>query len=162
MTRVILASMLALSLLAASAASAQEAVPDSENGRYSFNQVPDGLLRLDSRTGHVSLCSKRAAGWACQVVPDERTALETEIGRLQSETATLKRELISRGIALPGGIQNPERPGAKNNELTLKLPSDADLDRAMTFFEKVWRRLVDMVQNMQREMDKKSAEKEKS
>src|SRR5690606_30785477 len=116
---------------------------------------------LDSRTGHVSLCSKRAAGWACQVVPDERTALEAGIGRLQNETASLKRELISRGIALPGATQTPERPGAKNDDLTLKLPSDADIDRAMTFFEKIWRRLVDMVQNMQREMDKKNVEKEK-
>ena len=42
------------------------------------------------------------------------------------------------------------------------LLDDADIDRAMTFFEKIWRRLVDMVQNMQREMDKKNAEKEKS
>jgi hypothetical protein len=149
-------------VLAVPMTSAQDAAPDSENGRYSFNQVPEGLLRLDSRTGHVSLCGKRAAGWACQVVPDERTALEAEIGRLQNETASLKRELISRGIALPGATQNPERPGAKNNDLTLKLPSDADIDRAMTFFEKIWRRLVDMVQNMQREMDKKNAEKEKS
>src|SRR5438874_7495049 len=52
--------------------------PDSENGRYSFNPVADGVLRLDTRTGQVSQCSRNDAGWACKVVPDERSALETE------------------------------------------------------------------------------------
>ena len=137
------------------AARAQNATPDSENGRYTFNQTADGLLRLDGRTGQVSLCSKRAVGWACQAVPDERLALETEISRLQGENVALKKELIARGIALPSGIKTPDRPAGKSDELVLQLPSDADLDRVMTFFEKVWRRFVDMVQSMQKEMDKK-------
>jgi hypothetical protein len=137
------------------AAQAQSATPDSENGRYTFNQSADGLLRLDGRTGQVSLCSKRTVGWACQTIPDERAALETEIGRLQGENATLKRELIARGMPLPSGVKAPERPSAKSDEPMLQLPSDADLDRVMTFFEKVWRRFVDMVQGMQKEPEKK-------
>ena len=40
--------------LATLAASAQPSTPDSENGRYSFNAVADGVLRLDTRTGQVS------------------------------------------------------------------------------------------------------------
>ncbi len=166
MTRLALTFAVCAATLGGGLAWAQDAAPDSENGRYSFNQVPDGLLRLDGRTGHVSLCSKRAAGWACLMVPDERTALETEIARLQNETAVLKRELIARGIALPGRLRSddaaPSADGGKNNELTLKLPSDAEIDRAMSFFEKIWRRLVDMVQNMQREIERRSADKEKS
>src|SRR5262249_26245880 len=63
---------LTLSLAAATAASAQTATPDSENGRYTFNPVADGVLRLDTRTGQVSQCSRSDAGWACKVVPDER------------------------------------------------------------------------------------------
>jgi len=88
---------------------AQTPPPDSENGRYSFNQVPEGLLRLDGRTGQVSLCDKRAAGWSCQAVPDERNALEAEINRLQSETAKLKKELIARGIPLPSGTSSGDQ-----------------------------------------------------
>jgi hypothetical protein len=82
-----------MSLTALAAASAQPATPDSENGRYSFNPVADGVLRLDTRTGQVSQCSKSDAGWTCNAVPDERSALETEIARLQGENATLKKEL---------------------------------------------------------------------
>src|SRR6266540_1334045 len=127
MIRAAVAVILAGLLGAAPAAFAQNSTPDSENGRYSFNQLPDGLLRLDGRTGQVSLCSKRAIGWACQAVPDERTALETEINRLQGENVALKKELIARGIALPGGINAPQRPAGKSDELVLQLPSDADL-----------------------------------
>jgi hypothetical protein len=157
MIHAVVRTALALSLaLFASATLAETPTPDSENGRYTFTQAPEGLLRLDTRTGHVSVCAKRAVGWACQIVPDERTALETEIGRLQNESVALKKELIARGIALPSGSRAPDKPSEKSNDLVLKLPSDAELDRAMTFFEKMWKRLIEMVQSMQREQDKKS------
>jgi hypothetical protein len=78
---------LAFTLLLAhfAVASAQTATPDSENGRYSFYPMADGVLRLDTRTGQISQCSRSDAGWACKVVPDERSALETEVARLQGE-----------------------------------------------------------------------------
>jgi hypothetical protein len=129
---------------------------DRENGRYSFKDIPDGLLRLDTRTGHVSLCNKRSTGWACQAVPDDRTALEDEIARIESENAILKKALLSRGLPLPDGVKAPRALGP---EPELKFPSDAELDRVMSFFEKMWRRLVDMVQRMQKEIDGKDAEK---
>jgi len=68
----LLAVALTLSFAGFAAASAQTATPDSENGRYSFNPVADGVLRLDTRTGQVSQCSRSDAGWACKVVPAER------------------------------------------------------------------------------------------
>ena len=65
---------IAMSLAALTTASAETATPDSQNGRYSFNPVADGVLRLDTRTGQVSECSRSGAGWACKSVPDERSA----------------------------------------------------------------------------------------
>ncbi len=144
--------LLVLLALAATSAAAQSALPEGENGRFSLNQVPEGVLRLDTRTGQVSLCSKREAGWACQVVPDERAVLEGEIARLQAENGTLKREMIARGVPLPGPTVAPPKV---RPEVELKLPSDAELDRVMAFMEKAWRRLLDMVDEMQRERDKK-------
>jgi hypothetical protein len=55
------------------------------------------VLRLDTRSGQVSHCSRSDGGWVCKVVPDERSALETEIARLQSENATLKRSCWAVG-----------------------------------------------------------------
>jgi hypothetical protein len=42
---------IAMSLAALTTASAETATPNSQNGRYSFNPVADGVLRLDTRTG---------------------------------------------------------------------------------------------------------------
>ena len=124
-----------------------QTTPDNENGRYSFSSVPDGVLRLDTRTGQVSLCARQASGWTCNAVPDERQALESEIARLQRENGALKKDMLARGLPLPGGVA--KAPSAEQQrELNLKvpLPSDAEIDRVMSAFEKMWRRLVDMVQ----------------
>ena len=129
------------------AAHAQTATPDSDNGRYSFSPVADGTLRLDTRTGAVSLCSKQATGWACNTVPDERAALDAEIARLQRENGALKKDMVARGLPLPNDVTGLASP-SDQRELQLKvpLPSDAEIDRMMNAFERVWRRLVDMVQ----------------
>jgi hypothetical protein len=133
---------------------AQNATPDSSNGRYTFSQVSDGVLRLDTRTGEVSVCNKREMGWTCQVVPDDRAVLENEIARLEAENTTLRQQLASRGAAPADGM--PAKPGEKSPSIELKLPSDAEIEKVMTFFEKIWRRLVEMMQNVQREVEKKS------
>jgi len=128
----------------APAAYAQTA-PDTENGRYVFNQVSDGMLRLDTRTGQVSLCAKKDTGWACNAVPDERQALESEITRLQRENGALKKDMVARGLPLPSGVAGAPANQRELN-LTVPLPSDAEIDRVMSAFEKMWRRLIDMVQ----------------
>ncbi len=147
------ALVLTLSLAAFAAASAQTTTPDSENGRYSFNPVADGVLRLDRRTGQVSQCSRSDADWACKMVPDERSALETEIARLQGEIATLKKELVTRGLPVPAV---PGPPAAKPGEPELKLPSDAEVDKVISFLERVWRRLMDMGSTIEKDIEKKN------
>jgi hypothetical protein len=79
-------------LAAFAVASAQTATPDSENGRYSFNPVADGVLRLDTRTGQVSQCSR----------------------------------------------------------------SDAEVDKVISFLEKVWRRLIEMGRTVQKDVDRRN------
>jgi hypothetical protein len=148
-------SILAIALFAGSVAWAQGAPAESDDTRYTFSRADEGYLRLDGRTGQVSMCTRRVVGWACQAVPDERTALEAEIARLQGENVALKKELLARNLPLPGTVK-PQQPAAKPDEPHLQLPSDADLNKMMTFIEKVWRRLVDMIVTLQKDMLNKS------
>jgi len=142
--------------LVSSVAWGQTAAPQTDDRRYTFNRVDDGYLRLDGRTGQVSLCLQRPAGWACQAVPDERTALEAEIARLQAENAAIKKELIARNLPLPGTIK-PEAPAASPDDPRLQLPNDAELNKVLNFVEKVWRRLLEMIATVHKDLLKKQS-----
>jgi hypothetical protein len=142
-----------------------QSAPDGENGRYSMTPIPEGVLRLDTRTGTVSTCGKNDSGWACYAVPDERSALDAEIGRLQAEVEKLKGQLAA-GPTVSGKIDEalPKSDSLKKAEpkvaegdrkLEIPLPSDQDLDRAMSFLEKAWRRLIDLANRVQKDVSGK-------
>ena len=130
----------------------------SEDSRYTFHRIRDTFVRLDGRTGQVAQCGWNTAGWSCSAVPDERTALEAEIARLQQENAALKKSLLTRGIDLPGNVKADPPPIAKvpESESGMKIPSEAELDRAIGFMKNVWKRLVEMMVELQKDIQKKS------
>jgi hypothetical protein len=143
--------------------------PDTENGRYALSPVPDGVIRLDTRTGAVSTCSNNGTGWACYVVPDERAALDIEIGRLQADNEKFKTELekleaqlAAREPVVTGKIDEPlpktdslKKPEPKvaegERKIEIPLPSDRDMDRVMSFLEQAWRRLIEMANRVQKD-----------
>jgi hypothetical protein len=139
-----------------------QSLPDIENGRYALSPVGDGVVRLDTRTGSVSTCNNSGAGWACYVVPDERAAMDTEIGRLQAENEKLKAELAAREPVVAGKIDEPlpkqdslkpPQPKAEaGRKIEIPLPSDQDVDRVMAFLERAWRRLVEIASRMQKDL----------
>ena len=147
----VLAVTVAAVVLAAPAARAQSGQPENEDSRFTFHRADDGYLRLDGRSGQVSSCTRRPVGWTCEMVPDERVVLEAEIMRLQGDNAALKKVLMSRKLALPSGIR-PDPPLAKNEEPRLWLPGRAEFQQAMTFIDKVWRRVVAMVAGAQKDL----------
>ena len=81
-----------------------DSMPDTENGRYALSPVTDGVIRLDTRTGAVSTCTNSGNGWACYAVPDERAALDAEIGRLEADNEKLKTR--TRGARTDGHRQD--------------------------------------------------------
>lgn len=158
------AAIVAVTTVSGTLVAAQSA-PDGDNGRYSMTPIPEGVLRLDTRTGTVSTCSRNGAGWACYAVPDERSALDAEIGRLQAEVEKLKGQ-VAAGPPVSGKIDEalPKSDSLKKGEpkaaegdrkLEIPLPSDQDLDRMMSFLEKAWRRLIDMANRVQKDVSGK-------
>ena len=85
------------------------------------------------------------------MLPDERSAVEAELARLQTNNAALERELIARNLPLPEMKKSDTEP-AKPQEPGLQLPSDAELKKMVGFMEKLWRSLVEMIATVQKDM----------
>ncbi|HVD83514.1 MAG TPA: hypothetical protein VNC42_04690 [Bradyrhizobium sp.] len=158
-----IAAAAVLFCLGGSGSATAASMPDTENGRYALAPVADGVLRLDTRTGAVSTCNNTGTGWACYAVPDERAALDAEIGRLQADNEKLRTELAAREPTVPGKIDEPlpkadslKKPEPKvaegERKIEIPLPSDRDMDRMMSFLERAWRRLVDIANRMQKDV----------
>ena len=151
-------------------AATAQSVPELENGRYALSPVADGVIRLDTRTGTVSTCSNAGAGWACYTVPDERAALDAEIGRLQAdndrlqaESEKLRGQLAAQEPVVTGktdealpksdSLKKPEPKVADGErKIEIPLPSNRDMDRVMSFLEQAWRRLVEMANRVQKDV----------
>jgi len=137
--------------------------PDAENGRYALSPAGDAVIRLDTKTGAVSTCTNSGTGWACYAVPDERTAMDAEIGRLQADNERLKAELAAREPTVSGKIDEalPKTDSLKKPEpkladrerkIEIPLPSDRDMDRMMSFLEQAWKRLMEMANRVQKDV----------
>jgi hypothetical protein len=55
---------------------------------------------------------------------------------------------------VPNGVSGPS--GANPAEPEIKLPSDAEVDKVMSFLERVWRRLIEMGRDVQKDVEKKN------
>ena len=114
-------------------AAPQGTQPENEDSRFSFFRADDGFLRLDGRTGQVSLCTRREVGWLCLALPEERAAFEGDctIGR-----GRLKKEVLAKPAASPesgrsaGGRRRTQRGGRASGHGRGR---------------EVWRRLVAMI-----------------
>lgn len=153
----------AVFVIAASVSVAQaQSESQAESSRYTMSPVPDGFLRLDTKTGAVSICRSRG-GWTCRVVPDERAALDLEIGRLQADNKKLQDELAARDGTVTGKIDAPlgkedsqkksAQAGKSDGTITLQLP--ADHERLMAIVERVWQQLIDMATRVQKKLSDK-------
>ncbi|HWP27553.1 MAG TPA: hypothetical protein VNL39_14555 [Xanthobacteraceae bacterium] len=138
-----------------SGALAQEAAGPSDTARYTFHRAGDAFLRLDVRTGRVSQCGWESGRWFCRAVPDERSALEAEIARLAANNAALKHELLAHGLPLPDGIK-PDPLARREGESEPIIRRKLGLERLVGHVEGVWKRLIKMIADLQRDIMRKS------
>ena len=148
------------------------AVP-AGGGRFTFNRIDNGLLRLDTQNGQVAYCRAQTAGWVCQAVPEDRSELDADVARLQADMTALK-DLKSDIVRLQDEIAAlrrevaamkeppPPRPPAdlappdKGGDVVIKLPTQDDVAKARAFIERTWHRLVEMITAVQKDMMQKS------
>jgi hypothetical protein len=156
---------------------------DSDNRRFEFHRVDGNLLRLDMRTGAVTACNQNGAEWACVLSRDDRAALDRQIAQLQRDNAVLKSALLEHGVPLPNGMAPappsgaggwwsgdesiPRPPQTVPPAATPSPPAQAaegsppqgaspegEVDRIVDAVEKGWHRLVEMMTNLKRDLEK--------
>lgn len=149
------------------AASSQAKTPDrgaDDGNRFNFVHVDDGFLRFDLKTGQVAYCNRHADGWSCQAVPENRSALEREVGKLKDEVAALKRQIESlreppSPPRPPAPIPAPSAPSSAppvQGDMTRETPGHDDIARARAALHDVWQRLVEAIVGFKNDVMRKS------
>ena len=135
-----LISALSAAFLVAGAASAQQpgAASGDQANRFELERTEHGVIRLDRRTGAMTLCRDENGTLACRMQPDERAAYDDELARLEKRVAALEERL---GRAQPNAQIAPPNAGAPSNAL----PSDAEIDRSLSIMERFMRMFFGMV-----------------
>ncbi len=133
---------------------------------FSLQRVDGGFLRFDADTGHMAYCSFRGGGWSCEVVPENRAALEKEIERLRGEVADLKQQLKAQEepprppqlIPVPPQTVPPATTQPNNGSTgdMTDLPGSQQISRAAAALQDAWRRFVELVNGLKNDVLRKS------
>jgi hypothetical protein len=137
--------MLVLALAPAAAFGAED-----KGGRYTMSPTDDGVVRLDTRTGAMALCNRKADRWVCEDMEDSQRRLMAEIDKLRSENEFLKAQVehLEETLGL-GDIQPPDdtaKPGTMPS-----LPSEEDVDKAFDYLEGMLKKLRDRMEKLNKE-----------
>lgn len=116
-----------------------QAEPVSDD-RFQIEKSGDGYIRLDRQTGAISTCTLSGQDLDCRMSADERAALQAEIDRLAAEVEQLK---AGTPEATAGASMSKD-----GKQLTLKLPSEAEIKQVVAFFEDMVQRVVNAVKDL--------------
>lgn len=119
-----------LPLILLVAAAATPALAEGE-GRYRMEKTEGGIVRLDTVTGEISLCREKDGQVSCRMAADERAAFEREL-----ELLTARVEALEKAAAAAPADAKPQ------------LPSDEEIDRTMSVMERMMRRFMGIVKNL--------------
>jgi hypothetical protein len=113
--------------------------PDEKPGRFTMQPADGGFIRLDTATGDVSHCVRAGATFECKPVKDDRD-MQREIAQLVEENKGLKAEIkrLEDMLGLDGSKPKPK----------LELPSEEDVDKALTYLERMFKKFRDKLKEL--------------
>ena len=121
-------------------AAAQEPSRDGSD-QYMVAEIEDGILRVDRQSGAVSVCKQRSGEWTCELVADDRDAMQREIEDLRLENRRLRRQLSRLDPEFDDRDYGYARPHRDDHKFTKK-----EIDETMDSFEYMMERLLGTVE----------------
>ncbi|MEP7455742.1 hypothetical protein [Phyllobacterium sp. SB3] len=106
-----------------------------ETTNYSLEKTSDGYVRMNNKTGEMSICHEKLGQLACKVAAEERTLYEEDIADLKARVAKLEDTVAGIG-KLP--------PLVRDN-----LPSDEDFEKGLSYMEKFMRRFMGLAKEFE-------------
>jgi hypothetical protein len=125
--------------------------PQKGTGRYAVSPSDDGFIRLDTETGATTHCGRREGVWRCDVLAEDRSALEAKIDALGDKVAALSAEvdkLAASVAALQAAQSETAKPPTAPPPLT---EEDRQIDQASRFAERLMHRFFDMIRALKRD-----------
>ncbi len=128
-----------IALVATSGPKAEE-----PGGRYSMTPTANGVIRLDTQTGAMSLCTGPTGQWSCQDMNDSQRTLTAEIDRLRAENKSLKDQVDQMDQTLGLNDNGPDAPKPK-----FTLPTEQDVDKAFDYLETMAKKIHERLDRLQ-------------
>ena len=119
----------------------------AEGGRYTMTPTDGGVVRLDTQTGAMALCTRKAPDqWSCADMNDSQRTLTSEVDRLRNENKELKEQIdrLEETLGIADGQSDATKPPVK-----LTLPSEADVDKAFDYFERMINKLHERIETFE-------------
>lgn len=119
------AATVVFTLAATAGASAQDE-------RYTLERTEEGYVRMDTRTGRMSICTERSGQLVCRLAVDDRDAYQDDLDALQARLTAIEERLS----ALEGA------PAAG-------LPGEDEFEQGLGYMERFFRRFMDLVKEFE-------------
>lgn len=145
------ALLLAFSIIAVVALGVTGVASQEKQGRYVMSPTENGFVRLDTETGAMSVCAQRNGRWICELMEDEAQKLQDEITRLRAEVKRLEEQ------AAAGGAPS-DAPTTVEPRKRLELPTEEEVDRALDYFESIFRKFRERIERFEEQERKERPE----
>ncbi|MEO9339374.1 hypothetical protein ABFT80_18310 [Mesorhizobium sp. SB112] len=106
--------------------------------RYRLEKTDNGYVRMDTKTGAMSICEERSGQLVCKLAADERVAMQDEIERLQSSLKSVEERVTKLEGSLPARIDSA-------------LPTEEDFEKSLGYMERFFRRFMGIAKDMENE-----------
>jgi hypothetical protein len=117
--------------------SAMPLAANAQDGeRYRLERTENGFVRMDARTGRMSMCNERSGQLVCADADDDRVADQQRIDDLAARVDALERRIA----AIEGGSSGGNT-----------LPSEEEFEQTMGLMERFLRRFMGIVKDLEGE-----------